>query len=44
MMDSVRANAYSEVLEILKYVEEDDYKKISQDYISILNEPLISFC
>lgn len=38
MMDSVRANAYSEVLEILKYVEEDDYKKIPQDYISILND------
>lgn len=38
MIDVEYANAYSEVLEILKYVSEKDYKKIPQNKIKIFEE------
>lgn len=38
MIDIVYANAYTEVLEILKYVSKDEYNKISKELLDLFNE------
>lgn len=38
MIDIVYANAYTEVLEILKYVSNEEYNKISKELLDLFNE------
>lgn len=38
MIDIVYANAYKEVIEVLKYVSKEDYDKIPQDKINLFKK------
>ena len=38
MIDVIYSNAFSEVLEILKYVSKDDYEKIPLDIIELMED------
>lgn len=38
MIDIVYANAYKEVIEVLKHVSKEDYDKIPQDKINLFKK------
>lgn len=38
MVDEETSNAYTEVISVLKYLNEEDYNKIPNEYIEVLNK------